>query len=545
MPQLRDSSNSSTAVSNSLANESAQQEQAIRPLFERIFGIETEYGISVTGSQKAGNSEAHRAEAGSAESISAETVSAETHSAETHTDSTLDASHVASVMFEPIMSQSRSTNTYTENGSRIYLDVGSHPEYATAEARTVTDAVLLDAAGENLMAALAHQAERTLREHLGNSHIRVHMYKNNTDSQGHSFGCHENYLVRRTVDLSQLDKSFIPFLVTRQIFAGAGVVRDGQFQMSQRADFLDDTISSATTRSRPMINTRDEPHADSRLYRRLHVIVGDSNRSERATWMKMMTAHIVLSMIEAQSRGEDYGLAAFELANAGEAARLISRDVLCETQLELADGRMMTALDIQRGYHHAAANFMTKHALDFAEDMRQDVTNCLETWDETLQQVEAHDFDALSTWVDWAAKYQLICKIAQRGGGKNTNNANAKMLQFDFAYHDIAHDDVFRAVQTRGKVTPLFSSEEIRKARHTPPHDTRAYLRGQFVSVARKSSISWSADWTSVTVVTPHDHRHVTAHTLDPFDSTGNDEYRSLMQIFSERNNGSPMLPLI
>ena len=201
--------------------------------FARIFGIETEYGVSVTGS-----------------------------------DRPCDAGQTAMMMFQPIVAEARSTNTYIENGSRLYLDVGSHPEYATAEARDPMDALALDAAGELVMRDLALDAQRRLRSIQG-AGSTVHVFKNNVDSAGHSFGCHENYLVRRFVPLKTIEQELLPFLITRQLFTGAGRMGEQGFQITQRADFLDEAVSSATTRSRPMVNTRDEPHADPAAFRRL------------------------------------------------------------------------------------------------------------------------------------------------------------------------------------------------------------------------------------------------------------------------------------
>ncbi|TCD54902.1 Pup--protein ligase [Alloscardovia theropitheci] len=551
--------NASTVDDTDSANDDNELSNRAHGLpFERIFGIETEYGVSVTGQRPDSDM--------------------------------LDASHVASVIFEPIVSQSRSTNTYIENGSRLYLDVGAHPEYATAEARTVTDAVRLDAAGENLMAALAHQAERALRERTGNEKLRVHMYKNNTDSQGNSFGCHENYLVRRHVRLNDLEQSFIPFLVTRQIFAGTGVIRAGQFQISQRADFLEDTISSATTRARPMINTRDEPHADSRMYRRLHVIVGDSNRSQKASWMKMMCAHLVLCMIEAQARGEDYRLTRFAMQKPGECARSISRDTSLSAQMTLISGMQVTAIDIQQGYCDAAGRFIARHYNDLAQDMRNDMIACVELWHQTLESLRQGNFSELSSWVDWVAKYQLIQSIKKRsentqklnandatqgtsegdGETSSTSSANnsqvnksqtdesqtiksqtgksavdARISQIDFAYHDIAHDDVIGALQKNGKITPIFTLTEIRAARHNPPSDTRAWLRGNFIQQARKNSVQWSADWTSITMLGNRERQAMTVHLIDPFEHSPNEEYDEFMGEILTSRKDDPMLPLI
>ena len=236
MPQLRDSGTRSLHATEPVP--SAEMDG-----FCRIFGVETEYGVAVTGAERP-----------------------------------VDAGQVAMTMFQPIVSRSRSTNTYLANGSRLYLDVGSHPEYATAEARDPREALAQDLAGEHVMRNLALKAQRKLRESYG-AHATIHVFKNNVDSAGHAFGCHENYLVRRFVPLETIEHQLLPFLITRQLYTGAGRMTPDGFQITQRADFLDEAVSSATTRSRPMVNTRDEPHADPDSFRRLHVIIGDSNRS--------------------------------------------------------------------------------------------------------------------------------------------------------------------------------------------------------------------------------------------------------------------------
>ena len=222
MPQLRDSGTRSLHATEPVP--SAEMDG-----FCRIFGVETEYGVAVTGAERP-----------------------------------VDAGQVAMTMFQPIVSRSRSTNTYLANGSRLYLDVGSHPEYATAEARDPREALAQDLAGEHVMRNLALKAQRKLRESYG-AHATIHVFKNNVDSAGHAFGCHENYLVRRFVPLETIEHQLLPFLITRQLYTGAGRMTPDGFQITQRADFLDEAVSSATTRSRPMVNTRDEPHAELTL----------------------------------------------------------------------------------------------------------------------------------------------------------------------------------------------------------------------------------------------------------------------------------------
>lgn len=346
MPQLRDSGNHSTAPLDAHTKDEIQS-------FARIFGIETEYGVSVTGS-----------------------------------DRPCDAGQTAMMMFQPIVAEARSTNTYIENGSRLYLDVGSHPEYATAEARDPMDALALDAAGELVMRDLALDAQRRLRSIQG-AGSTVHVFKNNVDSAGHSFGCHENYLVRRFVPLKTIEQELLPFLITRQLFTGAGRMGEQGFQITQRADFLDEAVSSATTRSRPMVNTRDEPHADPDAFRRLHVIIGDSNRSQWATMMKLATTHLVLCVIEQAGReGKDSGFARFSFADASAANHKVSRDLTgVEASFDMADGTVMEggAVAIQERYLEIVERFVGQHPEVCSSLPRTDVHEVIRQWRRVIE----------------------------------------------------------------------------------------------------------------------------------------------------------------
>ena len=231
----------------------------------RIFGLENEYGVTCTlrGQRR------------------------------------LSPDEVARYLFRRVVSWGRSSNVFLQNGARLYLDVGSHPEYATPECDSIHDVVVHDKAGERILEQLLTSAEKRLADEGINGDI--YLFKNNTDSAGNSYGCHENYLTGRTEELAHYTNALIPFLVTRQIYAGAGKVlqtaRGAMFCISQRAEHIWEGTSSATTRSRPIINTRDEPHADAEKYRRLHVIVGDSNMSEYATFLKVGTTAILLRML--------------------------------------------------------------------------------------------------------------------------------------------------------------------------------------------------------------------------------------------------------
>src|SRR5271154_3579911 len=272
----------------------------------------------------------------------------------------------ARYLFRRVVSWGRSSNVFLENGARLYLDVGSHPEYATPECDSIHDVVVHDKAGERILEGLVQSAEQRLRE----EGIRgeVFLFKNNTDSAGNSYGCHENYLVEREGDFSKFTAVLIPFLVTRQIYAGAGKVlqtaRGAVYCVSQRAEHIWESVSSATTRSRPIINTRDEPHADAERFRRLHVIVGDSNMSEYATFLKVGATSIVLRMLEDPSTV----MRDLTLENPIRAIREISHDITCRRPVRLANGREMSALDIQGEYLQRAIRYRDRQGLSPQED---------------------------------------------------------------------------------------------------------------------------------------------------------------------------------
>src|SRR5262250_1568604 len=298
----------------------------------RIFGLENEYGVTCTfrGSRK------------------------------------LSPDEVARYLFRRVVSWGRSSNVFLRNGARLYLDVGSHPEYATPECDSLIDLVTHDKAGERILEGLLVDADRRLREEgiAGD----IYLFKNNTDSAGNSYGCHENYLVGRHGEFGRLADILIPFLVTRQVICGAGKVlqtpRGAVYCVSQRAEHIWEGVSSATTRSRPIINTRDEPHADAERFRRLHVIVGDSNMSEYATFLKVGATSIVLRMLEEDSRPwRD-----LTLENPIRAIREISHDITCRRRVRLANGRELSAVEMQSEYLTRALQFAKRRGLSPLEE---------------------------------------------------------------------------------------------------------------------------------------------------------------------------------
>src|SRR5512139_1770486 len=292
----------------------------------RIFGLETEYGVTCTF----------------------------------HGQRRLSPDEVARYLFRKVVSWGRSSNVFLRNGARLYLDVGSHPEYATPECDSVPDLVVHDRAGERILEGLQVEAEKRLHDEgiAGD----IYLFKNNTDSAGNSYGCHENYLVSRHGEFGRLADILIPFLVTRQLICGSGKVlqtpRGAVFCLSQRAEHIWEGVSSATTRSRPIINTRDEPHADAERYRRLHVIVGDSNMSETTTMLKVGTAALVLEMIE-----EGVVMRDLTMENPIRAIREISHDLTGRRTVRLANGREASVLDIQGEYLGRVLDFVDRRGL--------------------------------------------------------------------------------------------------------------------------------------------------------------------------------------
>ncbi len=485
MPQLRDSGNHST---------SGIDEATLGQMhsFARIFGIETEYGVSVTGTQ-----------------------------------SPCDAGQTAMMMFQPIVARSRSTNTYIENGSRLYLDVGSHPEYATAEARDPMDALELDAAGELVMRDLALDAQRRLREGSGAGAV-VHVFKNNVDSAGHSFGCHENYLVRRYVPLETIEHELLPFLITRQIFTGAGRVGEQGFQITQRADFLDEAVSSATTRSRPMVNTRDEPHADPDAFRRLHVIIGDSNRSQWATMMKLATTHLVLCVIEQAGReGLESGFGKLAFADPSEANHAVSRDVSGTTaSFAMLDGTVIRggAVAVQERYLDAVERFVKDNPQVSSSLPRTDIHEVIQQWRQVLEAFKTGDTAAWSDRIDWICKYRLFEALCSRAG----DVSSSKLEQLDMDYHDVANGSVYNALCRRNGMRVLVPQDKARQAGTQPPADTRAALRGKFVSAAQSHGAQYSCDWTRLTLTAP---QRMELTLLDPFSNDESEQFQALLDI--------------
>ncbi len=450
-------------------------------MLRRIYGIETEFGVTFTlrGQRR------------------------------------LSPDEVSRFLFRKVVAWGRSSNVFLENGSRLYLDVGSHPEFASAECDSLHDVVAQDKAGEMILRELVDYAQ----QQLDDEGIRgeIFLFKNNTDSTGNSYGCHENYCIERIEDLTRLEQVFIPYLISRQIFTGAGKVvtntKGTNYSMSQRAEHIWEAISSATTRSRPIINTRDEPHADPERFRRLHVIVGDSNMSEFATYLKVGTAAVVLAMIEdKQTVLRDYNM-----ASPINALRDISYDLWSKETVKLVNGRDMTALEIQEDLCERAEAFVQGH-----DDLPEDQKNAVRLWREVIEQYRS-DPMLLSDRVDWIAKLQIIEREQERS---HIALSDPKIALIDLLYHDTNVDKgLYYRRQARGHYTRMVSDEDIKEATTTPPATTRAHMRGTFIKAAKEWRRDYTVDWVHLKL---NDEMQRTVLLKDPFKST-DDRFKKLI----------------
>jgi len=418
----------------------------------------------------------------------------------------LSPDEVARYLFRRVVSWGRSSNVFLRNGARLYLDVGSHPEYATPECDDIVDLVTHDRAGERILEGLMLDAQKRLADDGVEGDI--YLFKNNTDSAGNSYGCHENYLVSRAGEFGRLADVLIPFLVSRQIICGAGKVqqtpRGTVFSVSQRADHIWEGVSSATTRSRPIINTRDEPHADAERFRRLHVIVGDSNMSEVTTWLKVATTDLVLQMVEAGVTMRD-----LSLENPIRAIREISHDVTGRRRVQLANGRELSALEIQSEYFAKVSDFVDSHGL---HNPRTD--RALDLWERTLKAVESEDLSLVEREIDWVIKYRLLERYRDRHG---LEWDDPRMAQLDLAYHDIRRGrGVFYMLEDQGSVDRITQDLHVFRAKSVPPQTTRARLRGEFIKRAQERHRDFTVDWVHLKL---NDQAQRTVLCKDPFRS--------------------------
>ena len=434
-----------------------------RPLARRIIGVETEYGITCAPT--------------------------------TDGPPPMDADHAARELFDPVVQRSRSSNVFTRGGARLYLDVGSHPEFATAECDRLEDVLAQDRAGELVMADLAEQANTRLA--ATGVAGQIHLLKNNRDAEGNGFGCHENYLVRRRGDFWNDARTLVPHLVTRQILVGAGhIAADGDtgpagdgirgYVFSQRADQMWDAVSSATTRARPLINTRDEPHADAERYRRMHVIVGDSNIAQGSTLLKVAGMDLLLDYLE---HGGDLGDLA--LADPMRAIRDTCHDMSGGVLLERVDGRTITPLEMQ-----------AEHLGRLRDHVAQDIevtalhTAALDLWERGLQALRLQQPELVDTELDWAVKQRLLTRYCQR---HDTDLTDPRVRRLALAYHDVSAGQGLRQrLEGAGLLRRFVDEETCRRAVDTPPATTRARLRGAVIARAEDLRRDVSVDWVGV-----------------------------------------------
>ncbi len=432
----------------------------------KVCGIETEYGIVVRG--------------GDNNPVSASSMLINSYVAATNRDRgrvgwdfedeqpandargfELDASLAPEV-------ETMLVNAVLTNGARYYVD-HAHPEISTPEVTTAREALVWDRAAEEIVRASMEHVRTLLPE---GGEIIVH--KNNSDGKGNSYGCHENYLLARETPFGRMASQITPHFVTRQVFCGAGKVgcelpgRPNDhvaYQLSQRADFFEEEIGLETTLKRPIVNTRDEPHADAQKYRRLHVIVGDANMSEVATYLKVGTTAIVLAMIEDDELGDDW-----LLGNPVAAIRQVSHDPSLGQSIMLRDGSRATALEIQWGLLERARKYEQSHGLDcVGEGIGADV---LAKWETVLTGLES-DPASVANWVDWVAKQRLVEGYAAR---HELEPGSPKLKAIDLQYHDLRVD---RCLALRAGLDTMVSEAEVADAMTQPPTTTRAYFRGR------------------------------------------------------------------
>lgn len=398
-------------------------------------------------------------------------------------------------------------NVVLPNGARFYVD-HAHPEYSGPECTSARDTVLHDAAGDLIARRAAEEAGRRMG-------VPIRLWKNNTDGKGASYGTHENYLTPRDVNFHRYVRLFTPHLVTRQVYTGNGRVGLGQesehagFQLSQRADFFEKEVGLETTLRRPVMNTRDEPHADARRFRRLHVITGDANRSEFATWLKLGTTQLVLRAI-ADGAIDD----SIELADPVAGMHTVSHDLDLDVPLPLADGRRFTAVQIQRELWKACSRYA-----EFGDATAED-HDILDAWATVLQDLDTDPLHCADR-LDWVAKYALLDRYRVRDG---LAWDHPKLALIDVQYSELdparsLHDALVR----KGRMRRLTTDEDVEAAIGTPPHDTRAWFRGE--CVRRFGSQLVAVSWDSVMFDLPGERTYVRLPMDDPyrgsFDSVG------------------------
>ena len=449
----------------------------------KIFGIETEFGIVLRGS-------------GESNPIAASSVLINAYVSELQREAGKvgwdfedespgnDARGYAREGAMPPEVETHLVNAVLTNGARYYVD-HAHPEFSTPECADALETVLYDKAGERILARSMEAAARSLPNGQG-----IVVYKNNSDRKGNSYGTHENYLMDRSVPFGRIVQHVMPHFVTRQIYTGAGKVGteaanagDVPFQLTQRADFFEEEVGLETTLKRPIVNTRDEPHADAQKYRRLHVIVGDANLAEISTFLKVGVTALVLCMIE----DDWFGERDFTLAAPVQAIRKVSYDLDLSLPLELANGRRMTALEIQWEHLDLARKYAEDRGLEaVGDEVGADV---LRRWEHVLTALET-DPMSLAGQLDWVAKYQLLDAYRERHG---LTWSNPRLAAMDLQYHDVRPE---KSLFARLPMERLTTDAQVDEACHEPPKRTRAYFRGKCLQ--KWSSSIAAANWDSM-----------------------------------------------
>jgi Pup amidohydrolase len=476
----------------------------------RVMGIETEYGISVPGQPGANamvtSSQVvnayHSATAAKARRTRWDFEEENPLRDARGFDLSRDTADASQLTDEDL----GLANVILTNGARLYVD-HAHPEYSGPECTDPLSAALWDKAGERVMEEAAAAASAI----PGTAPIQL--YKNNTDNKGASYGCHENYLMSRSTPFAEIVRYLTPFFVTRQVICGAGRVgigadgREDGFQISQRADFFEVEVGLETTLKRPIINTRDEPHADPEKYRRLHVILGDANMSEVSTYLKLGTTALVLSMIEDRFLTTD-----LSIDGAVAELRAVSHDPTCRHLIQLRDGRKLTAVQVQMEYLELARKYTQERFAGDVDDLTSDV---LDRWESALVTL-ADDPMRLSNQLDWVAKLQLMDGYRTRDGiGWN----HPRLQLVDLQYSDVRSGrGLYNKLVGAGRIERLLDEQDIRAAVTNPPEDTRAYFRGRCLQQYPDSVAA--ASWDSVIFDIPGRESLQRVPTLEPLRGT-------------------------